>query len=417
MNKLEKFVYDLVKSNPKLKDEIRNIYQSFFDFLPRKSDYFKGDIVIKEGYFYGFHDLDPISSNGKYILSNKLTIPLRMPKANDKLVVGYWDSKLETYTIIGETTAWNYHKGCRLQWLGESNNKLIYNCVVDGVLGCCIYSIKDNSNQYYTSPIDSVDHNGIYATSFSYQRLNVYMPGYGYLINDEAYMHEDNSANTGLFILDLKNNVKKLIVSLEKLSRFKSEASMIGAHHYVTHTQFSPDGTRVAFLHRWTFDDPNKRFTRLITCKIDGTELFSSKTSGMVSHFDWDEDNGILAYCQVDGVDGHYLFKNYKMDDPKRVITKLNSDGHQSYIPKTSCFITDTYPDKYRMAKLYFCNIKTNECTLIASLKSPKKFQSPSLYKHWACDLHPRVCSCGDIVCFDSVHTGNRSLCIMKLNR
>ena len=414
MNKIERFVYDLVKSNPELKNKIRNIYQSFFDLLPRKTDYSKGDIVIKEGYFYGFDDLVPISRNGKYILSNQLTIPLRMPKVDDKLIVGYWDNNLKTYTPIGETTTWNYHKGCRLQWLGESEDKIIYNCVIDGKLGCCIYSINDKSNRYYTNPIDSVSPDGRYATSFSYQRLNVYMPGYGYLINDEAYMHEDSSSNTGLFILDLNTNKNKLIVSLEELSRFKSEPSMIGAHHYVTHTQFSPDGTRIAFLHRWTFDDPDKRFTRLITCKIDGTELFASKTSGMVSHFDWDKDNGILAYCQVDGVDGHYLFTSYEMDDPKRVITKLNSDGHQSYLPKTSCFITDTYPDKYRMAKLYLCDIKTNKCILIASLNSPRKYQSPNLYKHWACDLHPRISRYNNILTFDSVHTNIRSFCLIN---
>lgn len=36
MNKIEKVVYDLVKSNPQLKLFLRNTYQSVFDLLPEK---------------------------------------------------------------------------------------------------------------------------------------------------------------------------------------------------------------------------------------------------------------------------------------------------------------------------------------------------------------------------------------------
>lgn len=415
MNKIEKVVYDLVKSNPQLKSFLRNTYQSIFDLLPEKDNWSKNEIIEKKGYYFGFHDKSPFSFDECYILANKLEIPLRMPKEGDSLIVGYWNKDFSKYVAISKTYAWNYHKGCRLQWLGDNSKQFIFNNIVDDKLGATIASVDDKSLRTISYPIDTVSHDGRHATSFSYERLNRYMPGYGYCYHDEPYFEESESDNTGLFLVDIEKNTRKLIVSLKTLSEIQSEDTMKDAHHYVTHTEFSPDDERIAFLHRWTYEDPDKRYTRLITCKLDGTDIQISKTSGMVSHYDWDEQHGILAYCQVNGIDGHYVFSDYKMNDPKRVAPKLNSDGHQSYVPGSGCFVTDTYPDKRRHAKLYLCDIKKGTSELIADLKSPKTFQSPNVYTHWACDLHPRVSPKGKYVCFDSVHDGERSLCVMKI--
>ena len=92
---------------------------------------------------------------------------------------------------------------------------------------------------------------------------------------------------------------------------------------------------------------------------------------------------------------------------------KLNSDGHHHFIDD-DWFLVDTYPDKWRHVKLYKVNRKTDEVILLADAKSPKKFVSPSEHKHWMCDLHPRCSADGKWISFDSVHTGVRSLCIMK---
>lgn len=415
MNKIEKLVYDLVKSNPRLKSIIRNTYQSFFDLLPDKDNWSQSDIIVKEGYFFGFHDKSPISYNEKYVLANKLNISLRMPNQEDSLIVGYWDDNFSSYVEVAKTYAWNYHKGCRLQWLGDNTHLFIFNNLVEGKLGATIYDINKKELKDICFPIDTTSHNGNFATGFSYERLNRYMPGYGYCYCDEPFFEENESQNTGLFMIDLVKNTRQLIISLKELAEIRPDDTMKNAHHYVTHTEFSPDDERIAFLHRWTYEDPDKRYTRLITCKLDGSDVKVSETSGMVSHYVWDEKHGILAYCQVNGVDGHYIFPNYKMNYPMRVAQDLNSDGHQSYVKGTDLFVTDTYPDKRRHAKLYLCSTNGASSKIIADLKSPKKYQSPTLYKHWACDLHPRVSPSGKYVCFDSVHSGERSLCIMKI--
>src|SRR5690606_33467400 len=140
--------YDTIKHNPKLKLRIRNAYQSFYDFLPNKKDYFKNPISVKEGYFFGFHDVSPFSYDGTKVLANRLTIPLRMPKNEDLLEVGFFDVTDDIfgeYIKIGESRAWNYHKGCRLQWAGES--KIIFNDIFDGKLVSRTFNIHDKKTK------------------------------------------------------------------------------------------------------------------------------------------------------------------------------------------------------------------------------------------------------------------------------
>ena len=414
MNKVEKLVYDAVKKNPKVKIALRNIYQSFFDLLPEKPDFFCSNPIVKEGYFFGFHDVSPFSNSDKYILSNKLEIPFRLNEIIDPLTVGYWNEDFSNYTAVGQTYAWNYHKGCRLQWLGKSDDKFIYNSSRNNRLISVVYSISEKNETVVDYPIDTVDPTGNYATSFSYERLNKYMPGYGYYFHDEPCFDDLTPSKTGIFLIDLKTNTQKLIASISDLAAMNPDDSMKDAKHFVTHTEFSPDGKRIAFLHRWTLDNPDQRWSRLIVCNLDGSDIEILPTSGMVSHYVWDEKHGILAYCQVNGIDGHYLFKNGEFNKPLRVADSLNSDGHQSYICNSNWFVTDTYPDRRRHAKLYKASLADNKIILLADVKSPKKYQNPDPYTNWACDLHPRISSSGKYVCFDSVHTGKRALCVMK---
>ena len=338
-----------------------------------------------------------------------------MPTIKDALEVGYWNKDLTVFTVIGKTYAWNYHKGCRLQWLGSDNDKIVFNSIDNGKVHATIYSIGENNYMALDFPIDTVSQDGKHATSFSYGRLNDCMPGYGYPIDDCSYIEEKEPDHTGLFLIDIHKNTSELIMPIGEIVKIKHDVTMDRAKHFVTHTEFSPDGSRVAFMHRWTFDDPWKRYSRLITCKLDGSDINISETDGMVSHYVWDESHGILAYCRVNGIDGHYIFNDYTLKNPIRVARELNSDGHQSYVGLCNKFVTDTYPDNRRQARIYLVDIEKNSSECIVRVKSPKKFQSPSMEKHWACDLHPRTSYDGKYISFDSVHTGKRSFCVMKI--
>ena len=429
MNKIEKLVYDALKRHPQIKLFVRDMYQNVMDLIPDRPNFTAGDTQVFEGFFWGFHDVSPISSDERHMLGCKLNIPLRMPQPGEPLTIGYWDIS-RNFHEVATSYAWAYHKGCRLQWLGDSNDTFIFNTCRDNRLCAEIHHIpasdsKEDSNhnsqfsilnsQFISWPIDTVSHNGRFATTFSYCRLEKMMPGYGYDVEDGSYLDEAAPKGTGLYLIDIKQNTRSLLLSLADLAKMEPTENMKGARHFVTHTEFSPDDQRIAFLHRWTFDDPDERFTRLITCRLDGTDIHISPTTDMVSHYVWDAPHGILAFCRIGTVDGHYLFSDYTMKKWRHVAPQLNSDGHQSFIPGTDAAVTDTYPDGRRYAKLWRINLENDETTLLADLKSPKAFQSPNCYKNWACDLHPRVSPRGTYVTFDSVHTNRRALCVMKL--
>ena len=413
MNTIEKFVYNRVKNNYLLKNAVRNVYQGFYDLLPNYESRFTAAPIVKENYFFGFHDCKPFSADGTKHLAGRLNIPLRMPTEQDLLEVGYWTgADFGLWVKVGETGAWNYHKGCRLQWVNAE--ECIYNQVKDSRLCAEMVHIATGDRRTIDWPIDTVSPDGLWATSFSYERLQTMMPGYGYLYGDsDAYMSDNITEQTGLFMIDLVKNERQLLLSLQDIAAFQHEATMDDTFHFVTHTEFSADGRYVSFLHRWykgTF-----RRTRLIVYDRQERTMFASPTTGMVSHYHWNRENGIVAYCQVEGVDSHVYFTSPQMMEWKRcAYPQLNSDGHHHFIDN-DWFLVDTYPDKWRHCKLYKVNRKTDEVVLLADVKSPKKFVAPDQEHWWKCDLHPRCDRTGRWVSFDTVHTGVRSLCMFSL--
>lgn len=418
MNKLEKTVYDIVKRTPWIKFLLRNLYQSFFDLLPREKEYFSTSYQYKENCFFGFHDLDPFSSDFTKILANQISFDLRMPQINDSLQVGYidWvDEKMGTFKKLGVSYAWNYHKGCRLQWITDSN--IIFNTSINDKLVSKIVDIKTGKEQVIDYPIDTVHQEKMLATSFSYERLERCMPGYGYLYKDDGFINEYAPQNTGLFIVDVQKNTRKLIISIKELvEQLYDETFKDNYWHFVTHTEFSSDGRYVSLIHRWIGNDIKKRWTRLVIYDMQNNNWFILPTTDWgVSHYVWNEKNQILAYCSVENTDCHVLFDIPSMKYKKIAPNKINSDGHQSFISSDE-FLTDTYPDKYRMAKIYRVDCKNDNVELLTSVYSPKVFQTKTCYKHIACDLHPRVSGDSKYLCFDSARTGKRGMYVMKLN-
>lgn len=419
MNKIEKIVYDCVKSNPKIKFLLRNAYQMAFDMLPTPKNEFSGDIDTANGYFFGFHDKSPFSADETKLLAHKTTIPVRMPKADEPCGIGYFDFSPENgsrgmYHELAKSYGWNYHKGCRLQWRCQT---IMFNSI-DGNNAVAI-EIDTNGNVMHRYPyaIDTISNDGHYATSFSYERLNILMPGYGYeYCQDGGYLDENAPEGTGLFLADLQTGERKLLFSLKELAESVGEQDIMSYKHYVTHTEFSHDGRYISFLHRWIGEDYRKRNSRLMVWDSITNKLHTMPTTGMVSHYIWNHKYQIIAYCSVKEGDAHVLFDMANGSYTPILLGKLNMDGHQSMLTD-NIFITDTYPDRRRMASLFCVDAARQTMQRIAYVYSPKKFQTKDFHCHIACDLHPRVSPSGKYVCFDSAYTGERGLSVMKLEK
>ena len=73
---------------------------------------------LKKDFSFGFHDVSPFSNDESKVLANKVSFDFRMPKAGESIEIGYFDfndGKFGKFHKVGESYAWNYHMGCRLQ--------------------------------------------------------------------------------------------------------------------------------------------------------------------------------------------------------------------------------------------------------------------------------------------------------------
>lgn len=428
MNKLETAIYGLVKKFPRLKQQLRNAYQGIFDLMncifKKRVNYFSNEYMIIERSFWGFHDISPFNNDSTMLLIQKLPDGLDDTKIHyeTEVEIGCYDfnnfSRGE-YRKLSYTKAWNYHKGSRLQWLNE--HQIIYNSWQDNLLRAEIYDLKSNTKRLISYPIDSISQGKKLATSFSYSRLEYCMPGYGYAkMNDEGFLQEPISDKTGLSVVDLISNESKLLVSIKQIYNKINITLPDSSFYFVTHTEFSYNSDYIAFLFRAIdSNDPSrmKRKTKLVVYSFIEKDIFILPSELMVSHFVWNEKAEILAYCQIGNMSGHAIFDLTDINSIKYKFilpTLLNSDGHQSFI-SNSCFVTDTYPDKNRMSKVYKVCLDAESSTEIVSVYSPKKYQTKTYFNHIACDLHPRVSRDGKYLTFDTCFTGSRSICIMKL--
>jgi hypothetical protein len=415
VNQVELAIYNVVKRNPNLKMAIRNIYQRICDVVPVKVSDSVYPIEVRENYFFGFHDKCPWSQDDTMLLANRSDTPLRMPHSDDRLTVGYFTGKdHRVFKAISETRAWNWQQGCMLQWVGDTDN-FVFNDFDGSSHVAKIYDVSGNLKKTLPVAIGAVSQDGSRALSYSFERCNVYSPGYGYANACDTETEVQRPIGHGLKLVDLSSEQVRDLFCVKDIAALEPDSSMEGAFHYLTHCQFAPSGRRFVFFHRW-IRDFNYLRTRMISCDLSGKDLFVFPTDGMVSHMAWRDDRSVLAYARVrEKGDRYVLFEDGSKDFAVVGENYFNSDGHPSFSPDRRWILTDTYPDRFRICCLVLYDTQTDRRYNLAKLRSPRAFAAPRFETNWHCDLHPRWNRTGDVVCFDSAHTGRRALCTMRV--
>jgi hypothetical protein len=415
MNRIELVVYNVLKRNPNLKLRVRNLYQRLCDFAPVKDADSPYEIIPRENSFFGFHDKCPWSPDNTRLLGNRFDTPLRMPRSDDRLTVGYFNGEgYQAFKTISETRAWNWQQGCMLQWVGATDN-FIFNDFDGDSHVARIYDTSGNLKTTLPVAIGAVSPDGRWALSYSFERCNVYSPGYGYANGTDPEISVERPLTHGLQLVNISSGQAQCLFSVKEIAALQPDSSMEGAFHYLTHCQFAPSGQRFVFFQRW-IKDFNYLRTRMISCDLSGKDLFVFPTDGMVSHVAWKDDRRVLAYARVrQKGDRYVLFEDGNEDFSVVGENHFNSDGHPSYSPDRRWILTDTYPDRFRICYLVLYDTQTDRRYNLAKLKSPRAFASPRFETNWHCDLHPRWNRTGDVVCFDSAHTGRRALCTMRV--
>lgn len=410
MNILERSLYDLVKRRPILKRVLVRLYQRLCSVVPIRIIDTQYHIQVREGYFFGFHDKCPWSPNNTMLLAHKFDIPNRMPRKGESVKIGYFTGdSMEEYHLIGETYAWNWQMGAMLQWVGATDH-IICNDMDNSRLVARILDHKGNVLQVVSRPVAAIHPNGRKALGYSFARLKTVAPAYSYASGIDDDPDHPCPNRIGLYLVDLITGEVAPLFSISEIAKLEPESSMEDAYHYFTHCLFSPSGERFVFFHRWV-GKHGRIWTRMISCDLNGGDKFIFRTNGMVSHIAWQDDQTILAYASVNDQRDHYLlFKDKSVE--YTVIGKgfLSQDGHPQFSSDHTLILTDTYPDRFRRQSLLIYNLEEDRLITLAKLHSPFTFTTDV-----RCDLHPRWNRDSSWTCFDSAHTGSRSLCTIEL--
>lgn len=411
LNKIENNINSLLLKFPNIKKYIKRIYQllMYAASSKKKSEGNIRKVSPDDGfeYFFGYYDKSPWDISDRYMLCLRVneTYKSVAPRiAAEIIIIDTKDNN--SFRIIGKSQSWNVQQGCMLQWLGpDFSENIIFNDFRDGKYCSIILNIITGKEKIFERPVYSVSNNGKFALTLDFSRLHRLRKGYGYANIPEISSNEKAPEKACVTYLDLETGVHYGIMTYADFLRFEPTLDMSDAEHKVNHIMLSPSGKRFMVLHRWFVG--SQKFTRLITANIDGTDMYNLNDD-MTSHCYWKNDTEILAFAKKKGSGtGYYLLED-KSKKNRKMWPELSSDGHPSYSSNGNMVVTDTYPDRARIATVFL--IKDENVNKIARLFAPFKYDNDV-----RCDLHPRWNRSGDAICFDSVFEGKRGLYVIEV--
>ena len=411
----QKINYQLNKY-PGVKKVVKSVYQhAMYAVSPKiKSE---GNIVrvspddSSHEYFFGYYDKSPWDASDRYMLCMRAKDTWSDVSPKEKADILLIDTSLpeddkKRVRKVAETSSWNVQQSCMLQWLGSDfSSRILFNDYRDGKYVAVIKEVESGAERIIPSPVYSVSADGKAALSLDFSRLYNLRPGYGYYNVPEETKGIPLPDSTAVWKIDLESDAVTDLLTYKDFATFQPRPEMqeAGAVHKVNHLMLSPNGQRFMVLYRWFIGE--RKYTRLITCNVDGTDMYVLSDDDMVSHCFWKDDEHILAFeNKRDGGTGYYLMKD-KTQKYKHCWQELTGDGHPSYSPDRSYIATDSYPDRARIQYLRVMKDEDSKPEVVAKVFSPFKYDNDT-----RCDLHPRWNHAGDKVCFDSVFEGHRGL-------
>lgn len=363
-------------------------------------------------HWFGYYDKTPWDATGRYLLVNETDFVDRQPKPGEAITVGMVDLKNgDEFVPLGTTAAWSWQQGTMLQWLGSNPaREVVYNAVADGEPAAVVHDIRTGKSRVLPRPVYGLSPDGTQTVTLDFARLHRLRPGYGYASYRERFAEHPAPDQLGVWRMDMATGKNALVVTLKQLAAQKPDERFAGAHHWVNHLQFSPGGKRFAFLHRWRVGE-KPWSTRLYAATPDGSDLRLLMDTGMVSHYDWRDDDTILAWARTtDRGDKFYLI-DAGGKPPETVFPEVTRDGHCSYSPDRKWVLNDTYPDKERMQSLMLLKAATGRRFDLNAFHSPPRYTGPV-----RCDLHPRWNRDGTMVCIDGCHEATRQVYVLDVS-
>ena len=413
---LESAVNYQLNKHPFIKKVAKRMYQRTMYTISRKIQQ-EGNVVRispddpSHEYFFGYYDKSPWDVSDRYALCLRATKTWADVSPKETADILLIDTEKEyddpdRVKKIAETHSWNVQQGCMLQWLGpDYSSKILYNDCRDGKYVSVILEIESGSERVVPSAVYTVAPDGKTALTLDFSRLYNLRPGYGYYNVPEETKGLALPDSTAVWRVDLETGSVFPLFTYKDFAGFEPRQEMkeAGAVHKVNHLMISPDGKRCMVLYRWFVGA--RKYTRLITFNTDGTGMYVLSDDDMVSHCCWKDNEYILAFENKKDIgQGYYLMKD-RTAGYIRLWNYLSNDGHPSYSPDGRYVVTDSYPDRKRVASIRLLKDSEQCGSVICKVFAPFRYDNDT-----RCDLHPRWNRSGNKICFDSVFEGTRGL-------
>ena len=364
-------------------------------------------------HWFGYYDKLQFNPSNRFVLSNQVDFEHRTPRADDVIKIGMVDTgDSDRWIELGQSRAWGWQQGCMLQWRAQSENEVVWNDREGDRFVCRVLNTETREQRTIDTPIYTLSHDGRFALSADFARIQVMRPGYGYVGLPDRYGDELAPRDSGVFLVDMTSGEKQLILSLADAALLLHNGTRLkNVWHYFNHLLISPDSKRFIVLHRWRARDettgaPKGGFTtRMITADVDGNDVYILDPSGHTSHFIWRDPEHVCMWTRPAGKKAaFYLFRDRTRQIEIVGDGIMTRNGHNTYLPieGNGWILCDTYPNTKRLQEPYLFNISTGKQYPLGAFHLPKTYAG-----QWRCDTHPRSSNDGHLGCIDSPHAGN----------
>ena len=339
-------------------------------------------------WFYDEHQFDV---TGRYALGMKVYIQNRTVEASDRGDIGYIDLQDGfKWTKIGETTAWNWQQGCRLQWRPNSDEILWNDRSEDGThFVCRAYNFKTGARRTMPRPVYDVSSDGAMALTHDFPRMS--HGGTAYVGIPDPYEDQRLPGQSGIEKMDMETGEVEFLISVERIAQLAFPQGYTGETNlYVFREGWNPSGTRfIAFLRNMA----DARHVSGWSISADGQDI--RYFYDHPSHHAWQDDSTML--------EGRYL-KIFKDDGSGKEVKQLveisaNTDPTILPYPYGDWILGDTYViDGVQHLFLF-----PRPSKLFVPLARLKSTAEGGIHR---VDLHARCSRDGRMVCIDATHEG-----------
>jgi len=371
-----------------------------YSAITRVSDSGTGGHRGYTGFF--FYQCLQFDATGRYLLGMRVYFQNRLVVPADRADIGFIDLKGGfKWTTIGETTAWNWQQGARLQWRPRSD-EIVWNARSDDGTKyvCSVYNFHTGKRRTLPRPIYDLSPDGATALTHDFERMK--HRGTEYVGIEDIYKNQYAPGKTGIWKMNMDTGHAELIMTLEKMAviAYPNGHPRAGCLYFFREG-WNPSGTRfIAFL-----KDPENGLFNAFSMAPDGADiryLYSDP-----SHHSWQDDDHVLDFGDHtppgggSPLKGYFLFKDDGTGEAKNLLWTTDFDGHNSYVsgPGGDWIISDTYDIKgFQYLFMYHGPTK-----LFVPLAKLRNTAEDGIHR---VDLHPRLSRNGRMVSIDSTYEG-----------